>query len=59
MTSDPVEKTYWAYSDASLFELTVTREGRDMWRVYLDRHDHDRALQLAQVRVLAFVQTLC
>jgi hypothetical protein len=48
MTSDPIEKTYWAFSDASLFELTVTREARDMWKVYLDRGDHERSLALAQ-----------
>ncbi|KAH7104620.1 Pep3/Vps18/deep orange family-domain-containing protein [Auriculariales sp. MPI-PUGE-AT-0066] len=50
MASDPIEKTYWAFSDASLFEISVTREARDMWKVYLDRDDYERSLQFAQVR---------
>ncbi|KZW02563.1 hypothetical protein EXIGLDRAFT_665057 [Exidia glandulosa HHB12029] len=48
MTVDPVEKTYWAFSEGSLFELTVKDEGRDMWKVFLDRGEHERALQLTK-----------
>ncbi|EJD55563.1 hypothetical protein AURDEDRAFT_179299 [Auricularia subglabra TFB-10046 SS5] len=48
LTTDPAEKTYWAFSEGSLFELTVTNEGRDMWKVYLDLGNHERALELSQ-----------
>lgn len=49
MTIDPIEKTYWAFSEASLFEVAVKNESRDMWKVYLDKGDHERSLQLTQV----------
>lgn len=42
---DPSRKTYWIYTDASIFELVVREEDRDVWRVYLERGAHDAALR--------------
>ncbi|KZT75150.1 hypothetical protein DAEQUDRAFT_659721 [Daedalea quercina L-15889] len=45
MTADPVRKTYWVYTDQSLFELVVTNEHRDVWKIYLEKGKYDLALQ--------------
>lgn len=49
MTVDAARRTYWVYTDASIFELVVREEDRDVWRVYLDRNAHDSALRHAKV----------
>jgi hypothetical protein len=45
---DPSRRTYWVYTDASIFELVVKDEDRDVWRVYLERGSHDTALRYAK-----------
>ncbi|CAG8483434.1 620_t:CDS:10 [Paraglomus occultum] len=45
MTVDTVKNTFWIYTDLSIFELIITREDRDVWRLYLDRQAFDTALQ--------------
>ncbi|UZJ55107.1 hypothetical protein CBS101457_004427 [Exobasidium rhododendri] len=42
---DVSRKTYWVYTDASIFELVVRQEDRDVWQIYLDRHNHEQALR--------------
>lgn len=41
---DAVRQTYWIYTDASIFELVIKDEDRDVWKVYLDRGAHEQAL---------------
>lgn len=48
MTSDPVRKTYWVYTDSSLFELGLKNETRDIWRIYLEKGYFNYALQYAK-----------
>ncbi|PCH33839.1 hypothetical protein WOLCODRAFT_130019 [Wolfiporia cocos MD-104 SS10] len=48
MTADPVRKTYWVYTDQSLFELVVSNEHRDVWKIYLEKGKYDLALQYAK-----------
>ncbi|KAI0321128.1 Pep3/Vps18/deep orange family-domain-containing protein [Amylostereum chailletii] len=48
LTSDPVRKTYWVYTDQSLFELVVGNEDRDVWKVYLQKGKFDVALKYAK-----------
>ncbi|KAH8120213.1 DigA protein [Phellopilus nigrolimitatus] len=48
LTADPVRKTYWVYTDSSLFELGVANEARDVWQVYLDKGMFDVALRYAK-----------
>lgn len=50
MTVDPVRKTYWVYTDSSLFELAVGNETRDIWRIYLEKGAFDTALKYAKVK---------
>ncbi|PVF97591.1 hypothetical protein CPB86DRAFT_815453 [Serendipita vermifera] len=47
LTSDPVANTFWIYSDASLFELKVNNEARDVWQIYMRRGEFDTALEYA------------
>ncbi|KZT05889.1 uncharacterized protein LAESUDRAFT_204778 [Laetiporus sulphureus 93-53] len=48
MTADPVRKTYWVYTDQSLFELVVANEHRDVWKIYLEKGKYDTALLYAK-----------
>lgn len=49
LAADPVRKTYWVYTDQSLFELVVGNEDRDVWQIYLDKAQFDIALRYAKV----------
>ncbi|TEB39011.1 DigA protein [Coprinellus micaceus] len=48
LAADPVRKTYWVFTDQSLFELVVTNEDRDVWRIYLEKGAYSAALQYAK-----------
>ncbi|TFY83521.1 hypothetical protein EWM64_g503 [Hericium alpestre] len=48
LTADPVRKTYWVYTDQSLFELVVKNEDRDVWKIYKERGNFDIALKHAK-----------
>jgi tetratricopeptide (TPR) repeat protein len=40
-----MNKTYWLYTDSSIFELSVTEEDQDLWSVYLDKQAFESALK--------------
>ncbi|CAG8443951.1 10866_t:CDS:10 [Ambispora leptoticha] len=44
MTVDTVKNTFWIYTDSSIFELIITKEDRDVWKLYLDKQMFDTAL---------------
>ena len=44
-----MRKTYWAYTDQSLFELIVGNEDRDVWKINLQKENFDVALRYAKV----------
>ncbi|KAI0257614.1 Pep3/Vps18/deep orange family-domain-containing protein [Lactifluus subvellereus] len=48
LTADPVRKTYWIYTDQSLFELIVGNEDRDVWKINLQKENFDVALRYAK-----------
>ncbi|KAG6911537.1 hypothetical protein DXG01_011839 [Tephrocybe rancida] len=48
VASDPVRRTYWVYTDQSLFELVVGNEDRDVWKIYLEKQEFDTALKYAK-----------
>jgi vacuolar protein sorting-associated protein 18 len=50
LTADPVRKTYWIYTDQSLFELHVGNEDRDIWKINLQKENFDVALKYAKAR---------
>ncbi|KAK7468755.1 tethering complex subunit [Stygiomarasmius scandens] len=45
IVTDPVRKTYWIYTDQSIFELLVGNEDRDVWKIYLQRSQFGVALK--------------
>jgi hypothetical protein len=49
LAADPVRKTYWVFTDQSLFELVVGNEDRDVWKIYLEKCQFDIALRYAKV----------
>ncbi|KAI0931908.1 hypothetical protein AcW1_000818 [Taiwanofungus camphoratus] len=48
ITADPIRRTYWVYTDQSIFELGVKNEQRDVWKIYLGKGQYDAALQYAK-----------
>ncbi|EPQ27167.1 uncharacterized protein PFL1_05448 [Pseudozyma flocculosa PF-1] len=48
---DVAKRTFWVYTDASIFELVVRDESRDVWRIYLERGSFDAALRYAKAGV--------
>ena len=42
-------KTYWVFTDASLYELVFNDETRDIWRKYLSKGMYEEALNYAKV----------
>jgi hypothetical protein len=49
LTADPVRKTYWVYTNQSLFELVVGNEDRDVWKIFLEKGKFEVALKYAKV----------
>lgn len=52
LTADTVRKTYWVYTDQSIWEIGVTNEHRDVWKIYLEKGKFDAALQYANVGLI-------
>ena len=50
MATDPVRKTFWVYTDSSLFELQTGSETQDIWRIYLEKGQFDVALKYSKVK---------
>ncbi|KIK86558.1 hypothetical protein PAXRUDRAFT_831909 [Paxillus rubicundulus Ve08.2h10] len=48
LAADPVRRTYWVYTDQSIFELVVGNESRDVWKIYLAQRNFDIALRYAK-----------
>ncbi|KAJ3274967.1 hypothetical protein HK104_003995, partial [Borealophlyctis nickersoniae] len=48
MTSDPIKSTYWVCTTLALYELIVTEEDRDVWRLHLEKKSFDAALAYAK-----------
>ncbi|KAK0526251.1 tethering complex subunit [Tilletia horrida] len=42
---DAARRTYWVYTDSSIFEIIVKDEDRDVWKVYMQRGAFDQALK--------------
>uniref|UniRef100_A0A0W0FGN9 Uncharacterized protein n=1 Tax=Moniliophthora roreri TaxID=221103 RepID=A0A0W0FGN9_MONRR len=48
ITADPLRKTYWVYTDQSIFELLVGNEDRDVWKIYLSQKQFEVALRYSK-----------
>ncbi|XP_054749145.2 vacuolar protein sorting-associated protein 18 homolog [Lytechinus pictus] len=45
---DRIKGAIWLYTDQSVFMYKIVREARDVWRIYLDKGDFDRAKEFVQ-----------
>ncbi|XP_072931688.1 vacuolar protein sorting-associated protein 18 homolog isoform X2 [Epargyreus clarus] len=43
IVQDPLKRTIWAITDKSVFRYKVTREERNVWRIYSDKKQFDLA----------------
>lgn len=48
LTSDRVKETHWIVTDRGLWEIIVTEEDRDVWKVYLAQRKWEIALKYAK-----------
>jgi len=48
ITKDPRTDTIWMYTSNQVFEVAVTDEDRDIWKLYLAKNRYDRALYYAK-----------
>lgn len=44
-----MSRTYWVYTERSIFELVITDEARDVWRAKLEKGAFEEALTYAKV----------
>ena len=52
ITKDPKDNTsIWVFSQYKVLELRVDTEDRDIWRVYLDKHDYQQAVRFCKTDV--------
>lgn len=43
ISKDLVRNTIWVYSERSIFKYKVTQEDRNMWRVYMEKGEFEKA----------------
>ncbi|TIA70912.1 hypothetical protein E3P91_02859 [Wallemia ichthyophaga] len=51
MARDNFHHTLWLYSDDAIYELTITDEDRDIWKVHLCKRDFEKALRSSKSAV--------
>ena len=47
LSSDPISKTFWIYTERKIIEVVVNKEERDVWRAKLERNKFAEALEFA------------
>ncbi|KAI8985185.1 Pep3/Vps18/deep orange family-domain-containing protein [Pilobolus umbonatus] len=45
MAVDDTKKTFWIYTTLSMYELSITNEERDVWKLYLEKKNYNSALR--------------
>ena len=48
LVSDPTKNTYWLFTTQEVFEIVITDEARDVWRIMLKSQHFDAASQFAK-----------
>ncbi|KAI9661906.1 MAG: hypothetical protein M1821_009146 [Bathelium mastoideum] len=48
LVSDPTKNTYWLFTTQEVFEIVITDESRDVWKIMLKYHQFDAASQYAK-----------
>jgi hypothetical protein len=49
LAADPMNDTYWVYTDQALYEIVMKDEDRDVWRAKLDLGEFEDALRYSKV----------
>ena len=49
LVSDSIRKTYWLSTNQNLYEIIVTDEDRDIWKIYFERKQFKEAMAVAKV----------
>jgi hypothetical protein len=45
MTVDDIKKTFWIHTTLSMYELRISNEERDVWKLYLEKKKYNAALR--------------
>ncbi|KAJ3416468.1 hypothetical protein HDV05_001626 [Chytridiales sp. JEL 0842] len=45
---DAVKNTFWVHTSTTLYELIISEEDRNVWKLYLDKQDYATALEFAK-----------
>lgn len=48
ITNDPITQTIWVYTQRQIFEVGVTDEDRNIWKLYLDKKKFEKALEFCK-----------
>ena len=49
LVCDSVRKTYWVSTNQNLYEIIVTDEDQDIWKIYFERKQYKEAMAVAKV----------
>jgi len=49
---DFIKDSYWVFTTHSLYEILITDEDRDVWKIYLKQKMFDAALSFTKVIII-------
>lgn len=49
LVCDSARKTYWVSTNQNLYEIIVTDEDQDIWKIYFERKQYKEAMVVAKV----------
>lgn len=48
LSADYLKNTYWLYSDCNIYEISVTNEERNIWKLMIENNEFDEALKITE-----------
>ena len=48
LCSDPKKSTFWVFTSAEIYEIVVTDEERDLWKILLKEKSFEKAMRFAK-----------
>ncbi len=58
LAADPVNRTYWLYTNQAMYEIIPQQEDRDVWKGQLDKGNFEAALGFVKVRLVIYMSAL-
>lgn len=52
LVGDRMRKTFWVCTNEALYEIIVSEEDRDIWKIYFERGQYKEAINIAKVFLL-------